>query len=250
MADKPKRVLVPLDSYDETTLRVALAHAAQIAKDTGAAVKEFILLTHTQSQLSGTSLGAALGSANLATLKARKSLSLGQGVTLRAETLKTLPFGPRDSVIIAYYADDKMMVAVDGLSHLAGVVVVPDYSDSVPQWTERWTPLVHGQAAQPPAVLISDPKVEGAMKELTGAINLGHGLLNPRDKETASDVLRILRAKGHSTDTTKLKSWAIREGWKPGAAAELATLAAKIFALKAKPKLDKIHDPDGRYARW
>jgi hypothetical protein len=60
----------------------------------------------------------------------------------------------------------------------------------------------------------------------------------------------FLRAKGHSAPPDRIKSWAVREGWKPEAADELATLAKRIFALKAKPSLSAIHDPDGRYACW
>ena len=156
----------------------------------------------------------------------------------------------RGAVIVAFYADNKMLEKLDGIDGLVGIVAVPDLASDIDQWVARWNPMVHGQPASAPTTLISDPVVEKALASLSSWINLSHGIMNPRDKGHADEMLRILRAKGHTFEPDKMKSWAIRNGWKPGAADELATLATRIGALKSKPSLSAYHDPDGRYGRW
>lgn len=106
-------------------------------------------------------------------------------------------------------------------------------------------------SGDPTRVLILDDSViENALLSVTKLINLSHTGLFTRDKQWADEALRILRAKGHSAPPDKIKSWAIRNGWTPGAASDLAKLSERIFALKAKPSLAAIHDPAGKYARW
>ncbi|WP_167074864.1 hypothetical protein [Sphingomonas vulcanisoli] len=127
---------------------------------------------------------------------------------------------------------------------------VPEFDDQVERWVSRWNPVVPGQAAKAAKPLLTDAVVEKALTTLTSLINLGNGVLVARDKEKADEILRILRAKGHSFDPIAIKSWAIQQGWKNGAADELAKLAVRVGGLKGKPSISGYHDPDGRYARW
>jgi hypothetical protein len=98
--------------------------------------------------------------------------------------------------------------------------------------------------------LIPDPVFEKALESLTAAINLGTGLLHPRDKELADETLRVLRAKGHSADIANIKSWAIKNGWRPDHAANLSVLAGKVMSLKTKPNLSKFYNAEEKYRRW
>lgn len=183
-------------------------------------------------------------------LLAGHAVSLSSGRQFRHVTLQTLRGSGRGSVFIAYYADDGMLETIDAINGVVGVVVVPWVADQINGWTTRWNPKVHGQKPVAPAPLLNDPVIEKALTALSGWINLSHGAMNPRDKEHANETLRILRAKGHTFEPEKIKSWAIRNNWKPGAATELAKLAEKIGALKSKPSLSGFHDPHGKYGRW
>ncbi|MGA0565682.1 hypothetical protein ACO2RV_25025 [Ancylobacter sp. VNQ12] len=202
------RILVPLDSQDEQTFGLALAYAEQIAKATG--VVETILLTHTKGQLDGTGLSRFLGPAASKALIKGKAVSLSWGGKLRGETIKTLGFQARNSVVIAYYANEALLDFVDGLQGIAGAVAVPWVPGEADGWAARWSVHVHGQEKQPPAVLIDDPIVVRALETLTAIINLSTGLGHPRDKQVANEILRILRAKGHGDPSRTIKSWAIR----------------------------------------
>ncbi|NMN03884.1 MULTISPECIES: hypothetical protein [unclassified Novosphingobium] len=246
----PIRVLVPVDDTDSEALAIPLAYAKTIAQRANSRAEKIVLLTHTKQQLRSTSLVSHLGVQACKALAANKPVGLGEGLVLHHETLQTLRFGVGRAIVIAFYADEKMMDFVDGLSGLIGVIAVPWLKGGAGAWAARWTPHVHGEAAQHPAKILDDPVIESALKQLSLVTNLSHSALHPRDKQYADETLRILRTKGHSAPVASIKSWAIREGWKPGAAEDLARLAEKIFALKTKPSLSKFHDADGRYARW
>lgn len=246
----PVRIVIPIDSDDPEAWSYAAGYADAIAKQAASDVRDVVLLTHTKQQLKHTSLASHMGEAAAKALLAGRTLSLPSGHQLRHATLQTLRGSGRGSVFIAYYADDGMLETIDGLAGVAGVVAVPWVADQIDGWTARWNPAVHGQKAAAPAALITDSVVEKALAALSGWINLSHSVMNPRDKEHANETLRILRAKGHVFEPDKIKSWAIRAGWKPGAADELAKLAVRIGALKSKPSLNGYHDPQGKYDRW
>ena len=246
----PVRVVVPIDSQDPSAWAHAVAYALAIGTKAQPPVSDYVLLTHTKQQLNHTSLASHVGAANAKALLANKDVGMQGGGRLRHATLQTLRGSIRDAIVIAYFAEAKMMETIDGLTGVVGVVAVPEFSGEVDGWIARWTPMVHGQSAAVPATLISDKVVEKALTSLSGWINLSHAIMNPRDKEHANETLRILRAKGHALDPDGIKSWAIRNGWKPGAADELATLARRVQGLKSKPSIREFHNADGKYESW
>lgn len=244
------RVVVPEDSQDKSTWMLALGYAKALCEKQGAAVADVVLLIHTKRQLDGTVLAGFLGEGPTKALLKGERVSLPWGASLRLETKQTIRSSARDVIIIAYFAEERLMEVVDGLTRVAGVVAVPDLAGGVEQWANRWRAVVHGQAAQAPKPLIDDPVFVKALESITQVVNLSNGMMHPRDKEFADDILRILRAKGHRAEPPSIKSWAIANGWKPSAANELAALATKIGELKAKPSLTKIYNAEGKYLSW
>lgn len=152
--------------------------------------------------------------------------------------------------MIAYYADAKLLDFIDGKNDFVGVVAVPWIPNEIDQWCQRWSPIIHGEEQQAPAEIIDDAIVEAALKSITLTMNLSHSVIRTHEKEWAKDAFRILRAKGHLIDAAKVKNWAVREGWKPKAADELARIADKIGSMKTKPRLTAIHNAEDRYQRW
>ncbi|ESY74093.1 hypothetical protein NKH73_26375 [Mesorhizobium sp. M0938] len=247
---KPIRILVPVDSQDAEALRIALGYAQKICEKFGPEVQDIVLLVHTKQQLDHTGLSQSLGAGHVKAL-AKGPISLSGGGRLHAETMKTWRYPPRKSVVVVYYAEPRILDFVDDLNNIAGVVVVPDIPAAADGWVARWGAIIHGQAQQaPPSALIDDPVFVRAIETLSSMINLSTGLGHPRDKAMANEIMRILRTKGHSDQSANIKSWAIRRGWRPDHAADLEALARKIWALRAKPSLSGIHDPEGRYRRW
>jgi hypothetical protein len=241
------RVLVPLDSHSSEALQIAIGYAKAICEKAG--ISDVILLTHTKQQLDHTSLSRLLGERVVRAL-AKGPVGLGSGVSLHAETMRTLRWPPRKSVLIVYYAETEILDLADGARNVVGVVAVPDLPGDVDDWAKRWGVIVHGEDQKPAAPLIEDEVVVRALETLTRMVNLSTGLGHPRDKAFANEVLRILKAKGHADPTPHIRSWAIRNGWKPEHAVKLEALSRRIWELKGKPSLSSFHNPHERYERW
>jgi hypothetical protein len=244
------RVVVPLDPMEEQSWHLAAAYAVKIACEGTPRATDVILLTHTKDQLRHTSLAGHVGINAAKALGSGARLDLEAGATLRHATLRTLGHSARNAVIIAFYAEDRMLEALDGLAGVLGIVAVPDLAGQADGWIERWGPVVHGSPRAAPEKLIDDPVVERALEAITTLSNIAYDVMHTRDKQHADEIFRILRAKGHTLDPTKIKSWAIRRGWKPDGAEELAKVAAKVMKLARKPSLAGFHEPHDRYARW
>ena len=247
---QPVRVVVPIDTEASEAWSVAIAYAERIGRKPGSAVSGIVLLTHTKQQLKATSLATHMGDVAAKALLANRAVQVTSGLQLCHATEQTLRGFARGAVVIAYFADDKMLEKLDAIGDLAGVVAVPWLVDAIDEWRGRWNPTVHGERHSLASPLVTDPVVEKALSALTTRVNISGGALQTRDRDPVDETMRILRAKGHSFDPTKLKSWAIREGWNPGAAEDLAKIARRVIGLKAKPSLAKFHDPNARYERW
>ena len=248
---KIQRILLPVDSDAPEAWPMALQFAEQINTASTPNVSDVVLLVHDKANLVHTGLAGMMESEHSKMLYHGKQLDLLSGAKLRAETKRKLSFGfSRPTTIIAFYANDEILEQVDGLRNVAGVVAVPEYLGYASEWKARWSPLVPGEKREEPAAIIDDPVIVAAMKSLSRLINKGNGVLVPLDIEWTQETLRILRNKGHITDPANLKSWAIRDGWQVNAAGELAKIAKKIFDMKTKPSLAKIHDAQGKYERW
>lgn len=243
-----QRILIPLDSHDSNAWPEAFKAATSLCASEGS--RNIILLVPSRPQLKNTTLAGTIGLQTAKALSKGDTVSLPGGVILSADGWKTFGVGAKKSVVIAYYADDAALEAIEGVANIVGLVAVPDLVGRAPQWVARWNPTVPGQLAQPPAVIIADPRVVKALESLTAGANLGQGLLGPIDKQSAQDTFRILRNKGHSAPADSVKSWAIQHGWKPKAAGELEVIAQRAFGLTGKPSLAKIVNAQLRYDRW
>jgi hypothetical protein len=247
--EAPIRVVAAKDGYQEDALQLALAYVAVVLKSRPNPSPDIILLTHTKQQLSSTSLSSMLGQPAAKALVSGRTVNTPSG-SLRHATLRTIGYSGRNSIIIAFYADEKMLDEVDSKPGIAAIIAVPHQDGEVAKWAERWDATIHGEPKRPRGPLITDPVVASAMKTLTTLSNTSYGSMHPRDVEHAKEIFRILRNKGHDLVPEEVKSWAIREGWHPGAATEAAKIAKKIKELKTKPSISGFHDPVARYERW
>ncbi len=244
------RVLLTTDSHDPVTFKSALGVADEICKRSEGSIRQVILLVHTNAQLDERTLVHLIGPGPAKLLSKGSPMALPSGARVHRRTMRTIGHLAAKTVVVGYYADMKMLDAIDGMPNVAGVVAVPDLPDEADAWEARWSPIVHGREKRVSKPLINDPVIERALESLSSIVNLSTGLGHPRDKTHASDTLRILRNKGHRAERAGIQSWAIRRGWKPGQAEELAKLAERILGMKTKPDLGNIYDPEGKYARW
>ena len=243
------RILVPIDSQDPESWQYALAYAEKVAEQNSER-SNIILLVHTKQQLDRTSLAGHIGANAAKALNKGRPVQLQSGDNLSLKTLKTLGRTHPRAVVIAFFADDALLNAVDDLRGIAGAVAVPDLPGHCDGWVARWNPIIHGQQQTTQPQLISDPVVVEALSSLIGMVNPTTGIGHPRDKQLADETFRILRVKNHALDAEAIKSWAIQNGWRSDNATDLGRLAGKIRSLKSKPSLSKIHNWQERYDNW
>ena len=242
-----KRIIVVDDAKRVDTLKMALAYSVKL----GDAVHAVILLTHTKSQLFHTSLADDLGQAVTKSLSDGKPVNFGPSHSISHRTLQTLKHNPTKAVLIAYYAEAKMMDFVDSLDNLVAVICVPERLEEVENWRARWGVQVHGLPNIANAAILNiDQKTENALNFLDKIVNRISGIGDPRDKKAAEEIFRILKNKGHVLEGEAIKSHVIRLGWSPDNASKLGALAMKIEALKAKPSLTNIYNASERYNQW
>ncbi|WP_017739326.1 hypothetical protein [Pseudomonas sp. CBZ-4] len=216
-------------------------------------VPDVIFLVPVKASLTSGSLHNALGKAVHDALAKGKPVKLPSGAHMRCETIQTLQWLPKPSVVIAVYASQKMMDKIDALQNVAAIVAIPWVAGEIDDWAKTWSPQILGQSsppAQSAAKLITDPVVEQAMKSLTNIINKAHNSLHPSDEEHAKRILRILRSREHLEPAENIRRWAIKNGWLPKAAERLEVLAQKAFALRTKPKLENPQHAEQSYQRW
>ncbi len=245
------RILLPCDELDAEALGVALTYVKAICEGSSTAVEEVVLFVPTKQQVKHTGLATALGDRVSRRLQDGHSVNLPFGVPMRLETVKTLRWLGKSSVVVCAYADQKMLDQIDAQAKLTGVVAIPYAPGVLDQWQRTWSAHTHGSPQQSQATpLIVDPVVEQALVSLTSSINLSHSVLHPRDKEHAERTLKILRIKGHVEDPENVRAWTVRNGWQPSAADELKKLASKIASLKSRPRVERPEDVDRLYQYW
>jgi hypothetical protein len=61
------------------------------------------------------------------------------------------------------------------------------------------------------------------------AVNLSTGLSHPSDKAAAVQAFRLLRDASERFDASEVQAWAVRNGWRPRHARELAELSQAIL---------------------
>lgn len=247
---EPIRVLIPGDDQSEEAISLAIGYADEICKLKQGTVQEAILFVPGKESVRFTTISTAIGEKNAKKLHDGGVVLLPTGIPLRLETIRTLKWISKPSVLISIYSDQRMLDQVDSTKNLVGIVAVPHVSDALEQWERTWSPTVHGQVKQPPPKLISDPILEQALLSLTHSVNLSHGALNSLDKEHSDNTLRILCVHGHCDEPRNIRSWAIKNGWQPKAADELEKLAQKIYSLKSKPRLRNPEVAQRTYDYW
>lgn len=243
-------MLVPGDDQSAEVISLAIGYADEICKLKQGTVQEAILFVPGKESVRFTTITTAIGEKNTKKLHDGGVVLLPTGIPMRLETIRTLRWISKPSVLISVYSDQKMLDKVDSTKNLLGIVAVPHIPDALEQWERTWSPTVHGKTSQSPPKLISDPILEQALMSLTHSVNLAHSVLNPRDKEHSDNTLRILRVHGHIEAPQHIRSWAIKNGWQPKAADELEKLAQKIFSLKSKPRLQYPEIAQRTYDYW
>lgn len=246
-----KRILIPANDLSTDAIEMAISLADDLCKKGSDEIHDVVLYIPTKQNLKGTSIESVLGEAICRTLYKGERIKLSSGKYLRLGTMQTFKREFKPCVVVAIYADDKMMDQIDAMDKLHSVIAIPHVDGALDNWSKTWTPIEPGkQNGNNNKCLIEDTVIVSALESLTNTINLSHSILNSRDKETANNTIRILRRNNHYCDSSNIRAWAVKNGWHPKAATELEKLWDKVFSLKGTPKVNNVEQAKGTYKYW
>jgi len=193
---------------------------------------DVVLFIPTKAQLDGTIIDATLGERVCKALNQGEKVSLPDGSTLTCETKRTFNNYLSTEVILCAFPDEDMLKAVDSVKSLKIAIIVPWHMEDIAEWARAWNPVIPGEERDEAERLIANPVVEEAMAMLTRHINLSTGLINPSDKGSAIELLKILRDNGELYDPASLRAWALRHNWTPEGAGGLEKYAQAVLDRK------------------
>lgn len=159
-------------------------------------------------------------------LRKDRELGLG-GLTLEMYT-EVKPPSAYEGPILAVWTRDKSLDKLD-TTGAAAICAAPWNPDNIADWKANWNPIDvrTGQAAGSDTT-VSNPVVSKGLEHLTDRVNLGTGLTHPSDRSSAIQLFQLFVQGGEAYIADEIRAWAVRQGWQPEDARELAEVADKV----------------------
>ena len=222
-----ERYLIPANGPETAPIIKALQMATEHGQKLGVIV-EVVLLTPSKN-LTGSSFEQVVGNKVVKELEKGNSIKLTDSVSIKMESERTINVYSTHPIVIALYANQKMLDKIDSLSGTLHAIIVPWTMIEVQDWIGTWRPMVIGERVAQTEIKITNPVVEEAMKMLTGSVNLSTGLNHPSDKAAAVELFRLLYNGREEFDPTSIRAWALLHGWNPKGADQIRDVAEAII---------------------
>jgi hypothetical protein len=228
MADPAPNERVFIEAYglDDDALRDGLKWLASRSQSGGH--NEAAIVVNGVSNIKNLASIPGIGGDGAAQLKKERALHI-DGFKLRVFPLSQLP-ASYEHPVLAVHLHDKELVKVDALG-ADGICVVPWNFEYIQQWKENWRPtdLRTGQQAGAPDS-VTNQVVAAALTELLRRPGV---TTHSNDRAAAIQMFRILRDAGQLWNPDQVRAFAVRGGWEPEEAGELADIAQGIADGKA-----------------
>jgi hypothetical protein len=225
MSDKIMRYLVPSQGPDVEALKQCLALAVKLSQEEGFQIITF--LVPVKSDFEHSVVADLLGQKVMKALLKGERVKAIDNINFELESVKTFREYASYEIIIGFYLSQKGIDVFDSVRNAKVLIFLPWLEEESKNWIDRWNPIVHGEEKSEKPSSLLGPVVEQKLKDLTAVINLSTGLGHPLDKQHAKDTLAKLRSSGERFSPNDIKNWAIRNGWPPKHAEQLAKLASK-----------------------
>jgi hypothetical protein len=170
-------------------------------------------------------------------IRSGKSVRFIGDCRVRLETPSTLKRTNEIQGLLAFYADKKMLDAVDAVSEARLTVVVPwTMDDDIASWRKTWNPTIVGEDEKPAERIVENPVVAAALSSLTVRVNLSTGILHPSDHAAATDLFHILKKNKVPFVPGDVRAWCVRSGWQPKFADDVQRVAEQALRSKSTPR--------------
>jgi hypothetical protein len=204
-----------------------VAIALGIAECEKLGVQDFTVVVGTKKHFESTEIGKLLGDTAKKLAKGDAVAVDSKGHKVQLESVATIQKIRTARVVIALHLAPDDIQKLDDL--LIDVLIFVPWSETEGNtWAAKWAAETIGF---PNAVHSVDlpPPVVGALKDLTGSVNLSTGLQHPSDKRDAKKCFVDLQNAGVVWNPVEIEKWAVQHGWKAKDAEELANLSARYL---------------------
>lgn len=225
--DPKERRFVDAHGPDDEAVRDGIGWLASAARSAG--TNRGAIFVNTLGQVE--SLGRVIGDQAAKEFAKNKKLT-ASGVTIDLLTERGLPMSYTSGPVLGVWVDSKDMDKVEKLNPSA-ICAIPWSREDLAGWKADRNPtdLRTGQAGGSDQT-ISNPVVEAAMQSLTIRVNLSSGLGHPSDKAATVQMFRALKKAG-DYNPEEIRAYAVRHGWRPDHARQLAEKGRAILDGKA-----------------
>ena len=220
------RILLPNRGPDIDKVPVAIALGIRECKRVGA--DTLTIVTPAKNNLDSIVVGDFLGDAVAKKLMKGNRVMVGnEGVALEHESVAAAVKKHSLRVAVAFYVSAEDMIKLDAL-HLQALIYVPWLETEGVAWASKWNAETHGAQTIGGAIDLPQEVIK-ALEGLTAFVNRSTGLSHPSDKKHAKDVFSKLAVSSLKWAPEEIEKWAVRNGWRPDDASDLASLSSKYL---------------------
>ena len=221
------RYLIENNGSSQANVELALREAYRLCKETG--LKRITLVFPVKSNFGSSDIATFLGQQATNVLCKGQTVNLGNGVLLEFKIPKNISVNRNYDVVLAAYLTDGDMDLVDSIRNIGSTVFLPWLEDDGKRWLSTWNPKILGTSSW----VVSHPSLPTPIQEeilrLGRCINMSTGLSHPSDKEMAKRAFYNLKEQGHTATKEAIRQFAVKNGWEPKKAQELADFAKKYM---------------------
>lgn len=197
----------------------------------------------------------SIGEKNAKRLAKGEAVGL-HGVTFRLQTEKTMPYGGEGCPILALWPTENHLNALDRLSRVPALFVVPWQLAQVATWVLARRPVnllstePESTSESPSGSVVSNSVVEAALETIATSINLATGIIHPDDKKTVIEAFKLLKTGGENYTGAEVQAWLMQKGMSAKHAAEVAKVASDPAKFRASRASKSSYLPPNALERW
>ena len=203
-----------------------LSEAMRICQRDG--MSRITLFVPNKGSFPSTVVGQFLGGVTKKLCKG-EAVCLTENISLDLQSANKVRHICHYEMIVGVYLSLESLFKLESEVSAKAIIFLPWMEDEGKRWLSTWDATILGANTWQVQQTSLPPDVENALSGLTHGINLSTGLIHPFDRKAARSVLTELRDLGHALCSADVRSWAVRNGWRPDDAKDLADEVARIF---------------------
>lgn len=227
MSSNTPRFIIGEPVTDQQGLKAAFREVLGVCTQHG--IGKLTLVVPSKKILTNTIIGQFLGDNATKKLLNKEVINIEDGPQLNLESINTFNTYSEYGAIVGIHLSAKNLDRIGFVQSAEAIIYLPWLEDEGKAWLETWKATVLGESNWQATRSPLNDEIADALERITSSINLSTGLSHPCDKDHAKRIFQDLRSQGLHADREDIRGWALRRGWHPKSAQELATLSERYL---------------------